>query len=1250
MLVSKNFFFFFFTQRTNSAGAFRLFLQQFPEYDGRGVRIAIVDSGIDTSVEGLQVTSEGKPKIIDSIDCSGAGDIDISKVVAPNLIHQDGDNVLLIPGHSGRTLRIAKNLANPTGVWRVGSVLYLDLLPWKASARKRIQGDLKKKAQDEAATLRSNLRKQLEQAPKDSEQASDLTKQLECLGLLENGQFLSDDVALVDIVSWHDGKDFRALVSLDTDMTALKPMTSFAKERQVTFLNTVDCVSFSVNFYDHGNTINIFTSETHGTHCAGIAAGYYPNNPDMNGVAPGAEVLNLKISDFRAGTNETHVSLERAVKLCVEYKVDILSLSFGEADFKVDGRFSQHLTEMIREHGILFVTSAGNDGPCYHTGAHPGPSAAPYFNVAAALTPEISGAAYGMHKPSRVKPFSFSSRGPCIQNGLNANILAPGAANSGTPAYNLSKLVLANGTSMACPNVSGCMALILSGLKQRKIPYNPWTLVALAEASASAEGLDGFQWPDYGCGLIQTLKCFDLACAQKPSPCYVIAETEKADRGVCIRDGRLDQCKEESFMLSLYWPSSTPATVKSNFLWSLKLTSDKPWISHPQELICNAMGRNVSVKVDPRGLPAGSHFGQVVCTTPDNLQVLRIPVSIFVPERIDGNIWRTQAPVALSQSSPPYRRLIQTPSWATHFVVKLTLEKLVGGGRNRLCLDVNMRVPGKRDSKATMSHVFAVVNEGQELVRADRCPSEASLEVVLSTGEADGSTYEVSCSVTFFSFALQGVWANSATGEPVVYSDQGAALVALKNFSPAAQRTAFSSSIKSLSRAIRPSSASAVRLLPEERYVSVGTKIPLSEIELTYEFSFTESFDLLLSTLLDECTYGYAYQTFVSLFTKNKEYLSSWAWGGRNIVSDTYSVKSVPKGSYLAKVYVRHESAQKLEKFKNLPLTLEVTLGKSISLPIYSSLLGSVTGEGTVNIAVMNTHEVAELWVGAPSSEYPCYVQKGDVLRGTLNLAGAAPAVLSYPLAFVVQSVPNGGPKNGSSGASSDATPGKSLDDRLRDVEIQSSINFFSSLKEPFSQWERLAEERLKSLPSHHPLLLELRLVCLRAACSDDSVPRAHIVRMCDDILQGLSPNDIAMHFGMQCSDARLRKEYSARRDALIETLTRKAECLSQQSTSQPSDAAREALTALRQWVEPGDSRVVQIQSQMWRRGGLAGHALLALWQEAKARPEGVERQTYAGVIELLQRLKWTYYETLALATMRQRFPGTFFGWNFKRD
>ena len=49
------------------------FLVEHPEYDGRGVVIAILDSGIDAGVPGLRTTTTGLPKLLDLRDFSREG-------------------------------------------------------------------------------------------------------------------------------------------------------------------------------------------------------------------------------------------------------------------------------------------------------------------------------------------------------------------------------------------------------------------------------------------------------------------------------------------------------------------------------------------------------------------------------------------------------------------------------------------------------------------------------------------------------------------------------------------------------------------------------------------------------------------------------------------------------------------------------------------------------------------------------------------------------------------------------------------------------------------------------------------------------------------------------------------------------------------------------------------------------------------------------------------------------------------------
>jgi hypothetical protein len=118
----------------------------------------------------------------------------------------------------------------------------------------------------------------------------------------------------------------------------------------------------------------------------------------------------------------------------------------------------------------------------------------------------------------------------------------------------------------------------------------------------------------------------------------------------------------------------------------------------------------------------------------------------------------------------------------------------------------------------------------------------------------------------------------------------------------------------------------------------------MEQMTLSYPFTLSESATLSLYTLLDECTYAYSFQSLLYLYSQSKEYVHCWGWGGLNHASSQYGTVSLSKGSYVARIHIRHESASTLESMKNLPLTMEFTLSKPVAATLYASLKDAVEG------------------------------------------------------------------------------------------------------------------------------------------------------------------------------------------------------------------------------------------------------------------------------------------------------------------
>ncbi len=216
----------------------------------------------------------------------------------------------------------------------------------------------------------------------------------------------------------------------------------------------------------------------HGTHCAGVIASQQ-NSLGVIGVAPEAEIYSLKV--FPGGRFS---DLMEAVDWCIENYIDVISMSLGS---RVPSNLIETSLIEANARGITCIAAAGNNY------GKPVSFPAKYDHVIAVAAmgqldtfPEDSGhqLKIGNHFSPDGKLFSANF----TNVGHEIDVCAPGVAIlSSVPGGYASW----DGTSMACPIVSGLVALILEAYPEIRTgdSHQPYFVREILKSTATDLGL-----------------------------------------------------------------------------------------------------------------------------------------------------------------------------------------------------------------------------------------------------------------------------------------------------------------------------------------------------------------------------------------------------------------------------------------------------------------------------------------------------------------------------------------------------------------------------------------------------------------------------------------------------------------------------------------------------------------------------------------------------------------------------------------
>ncbi len=187
----------------------------------------------------------------------------------------------------------------------------------------------------------------------------------------------------------------------------------------------------------------------HGTHCAGIIAGSgAASNGKYRGIAPEASLIGVKVLSKEGSGNESDILA--GIEYATETNAQVISMSLGSDEH------SQAICDAVSravQKGKIVVVAAGNSGP------DSGTIGCPSDNKDVITVGAVDPIDYAC---------SFSSRGPLKDGTTKPDVMAPGFEIISCRASGImdnkaidGQYLAMSGTSMACPMVSGTVALML---------------------------------------------------------------------------------------------------------------------------------------------------------------------------------------------------------------------------------------------------------------------------------------------------------------------------------------------------------------------------------------------------------------------------------------------------------------------------------------------------------------------------------------------------------------------------------------------------------------------------------------------------------------------------------------------------------------------------------------------------------------------------------------------------------------------
>jgi tripeptidyl-peptidase-2 len=1003
---------------------------------------------------------------------------------------------------------------------------------------------------------------------------------------------------ILDCVVFHDGQDYRAVLyggnddlhDVNEELDQLIPLAAYRKERQYGTVSSVDQYNYAVNFHDDASVLSIVGDCTpHGTHVAGIAA--LADGPDRSGVAPGAQLISIKIGDSRLGSMETTSSICRGIMAAVRLGCDVINLSYGEGcQLPNSGRIVELAEEMVWRHNIMFVSAVGNNGPALSTVNAPGGMSTCIFGVAAYVSPEMMRPMYSITSNTDNEgendddnhvgtTYTWSSVGPTADGSLGVCVCAPGGAITSVSNWTMQKSMLMNGTSMASPHACGCVALLMSACKAEGIPISPPRIQrAIENTTKLMPSLSSLQ---QGWGMVQVEKAYEYLKATQDETTQdmhfeVFLENRNGSpRGIYLRQPEETSIKQTfsvrvnpKFKREYNLDDSTQRS-RIEFEMPLKICSTASWVSAPETFMLMNNGRSFKIDVDPTELPHGVNTARVYAeradkSTSETRTIWALPVTVVKPMKEDKVIERMNVSLGPAEVS---RFFVVPPPGSTWMDVTVRDCRDSKEGKNastRLYVLHTVQLIPHAAYRDYAEQKYLSLLPGQTSVTSIPVEVGITCEVDLARYWSAAGDMKADLKIEF-----RGV--QPVPASLTICSGDTFGLVRVESYlndeyiNPTAKFTKWRTPLK-------PTAEGVIKTLGERDALPWNEK-KIYQLLLNYEFSQDDkgSFTPIAPALQDNL-YESVYESQLMLvYDGDKRYFGA---------VDAYaSSVTANKGSVTIQMQIRHDDQKMLEKLNDMTIWIERKLDKEISLSVYGTRGDLLEGKRAMKKRMLRKGQHTAVFFAEPAvSKLPSSCKPGDVLIGSSSfcsgessLPGEGKRPKGFEMLYIV------GPKTDKpkeedavAEPKDERTAAERVNEAVRDLRVE-QLGKLSSAEKEKGDFDKMYDELVKEYPHHIPLL-QAKLKYLDGLKGrEEALPK--IVDAANAVLAEISEDELALHYGKKLDkedieQVKKNKEMEKRKSALTETLARQAFAYSEMTTDDAATMFTTTLNKMKAWID----------------------------------------------------------------------------------